>query len=261
MYTVYKHIIPNGKIYIGITGRNPKIRWQNGLGYKKNKLFYRAIQKYGWENIQHEILYENITKEQAEILEIELILKYKSNNSKYGYNVSNGGKSSNYHSEQTKNIISNKIKEKWLDNEYRNAITKQLKGKSISKEQRKMISEKLKGRKLTQETKEKISCATKGKTNFKGKHHSKKTRKLLSKLRMGTKNPMYGKKLSNKRKEQISKQNQIKVICLDTGIIYNSIKECSKKTNSNKTCISLNCKGKLKTTNNLHFAYYVERRQ
>lgn len=26
-YSVYEHICPNGKRYIGITGRNPKIRW------------------------------------------------------------------------------------------------------------------------------------------------------------------------------------------------------------------------------------------
>ena len=46
-YTVYKHIFPNDKIYIGITCNSPKTRWGNqGYGYK-NQLVGRAIKKYG----------------------------------------------------------------------------------------------------------------------------------------------------------------------------------------------------------------------
>lgn len=33
MRTVYKHTSPSGKVYIGITGREPKLRWDNGNGY------------------------------------------------------------------------------------------------------------------------------------------------------------------------------------------------------------------------------------
>ena len=62
-WKVYKHKAPNEKIYIGITSQDPERRWQNGYGYATQQLFWRAIQKYGWENIQHEILEENLTKE------------------------------------------------------------------------------------------------------------------------------------------------------------------------------------------------------
>lgn len=34
-YYVYKHIFPNGKVYIGITCKKPIYRWNNGNGYKK----------------------------------------------------------------------------------------------------------------------------------------------------------------------------------------------------------------------------------
>ena len=34
-YTVYKHICPNNKVYIGITVKKPEVRWNKGLGYKK----------------------------------------------------------------------------------------------------------------------------------------------------------------------------------------------------------------------------------
>ena len=35
-FCVYKHTCPNGKVYIGITGKKPKHRWgKDGSGYKK----------------------------------------------------------------------------------------------------------------------------------------------------------------------------------------------------------------------------------
>lgn len=90
-YTVYMHICPNNKKYIGITKQLPEKRWKCGNGYRTQEHFKRAIQKYSWKNIQHIILFTNLTKEEACKKEIELIAKYKSNNYKYGYNVSSGG--------------------------------------------------------------------------------------------------------------------------------------------------------------------------
>lgn len=90
-YTVYKHVCPNSKVYIGITSVNPKYRWNSGRGYSTNNHFFRAIKKYGWNNIKHEILFEGLSKEEAEQKEIELIKLYNSNNSQYGYNKSTGG--------------------------------------------------------------------------------------------------------------------------------------------------------------------------
>lgn len=94
-FCLYKHTCPNGKIYIGITSQNPLYRWNSGNGYSRNKYFFNAIQKYGWENIKHEILFENLKQEEAEHKEIELIAKYKSNQKEYGYNISTGGNGAN----------------------------------------------------------------------------------------------------------------------------------------------------------------------
>jgi group I intron endonuclease len=91
-FTVYEHLnSKNGKRYIGITSQALSRRFRNGEGYKSCVLFYRAIQKYGWDNFNHNILYKNLTKEEACQKEKELINKYKSNNPDFGYNLLSGG--------------------------------------------------------------------------------------------------------------------------------------------------------------------------
>lgn len=91
-YFVYKHTnLINNKVYIGITKQKPNRRWHNGLGYKNNKYFFSSIQKYGWKNFKHEILYKNLSFEEANIKEIELIEKYDSTNRNKGYNIHTGG--------------------------------------------------------------------------------------------------------------------------------------------------------------------------
>lgn len=93
MFTVYLHRNKtNGKVYVGITSKSPKRRWKNGLGYSDQSLFWRAIVKYGWDNFEHEILFENLTQEEAESLERKLISKYRSNERKFGYNLADGGR-------------------------------------------------------------------------------------------------------------------------------------------------------------------------
>lgn len=91
LYIVYEHISPSNKKYIGITCQIPEHRWRNGNGYKENPAFYNAIQKYGWENFQHNILFENLTAEEAAEKEKELIQKYMTLDKNYGYNILSGG--------------------------------------------------------------------------------------------------------------------------------------------------------------------------
>ena len=59
-YTLYEHIFPDGKRYIGITCQAVNARWKKGLGYETQSKVYEAIQKYGWDNIQHLILVSGI---------------------------------------------------------------------------------------------------------------------------------------------------------------------------------------------------------
>lgn len=91
-YCVYKITNKlNGKIYIGMS-KNLKNRWSaNGIHYKQSKRFYNAIQKYGWNNFNKEILVDNLSFEEACSLEKENIVKYNSRNRYVGYNIAEGG--------------------------------------------------------------------------------------------------------------------------------------------------------------------------
>lgn len=144
-YTVYMHVCPNNKKYIGITKLKPNDRWVNGKGYKTCVLFNNAIKKFGWDNIQHIILFKNLTKEEAEEKEIKLIKKYESNNRKYGYNIENGGHV-NCVNEDTKNKISKTMKEKEIYKSNPNCFRKGHKpwmaGKKHTAETLKIIKEK-----------------------------------------------------------------------------------------------------------------------
>lgn len=90
-YSVYKHTFPNGKVYIGITCQKPEDRWDKGKGYLGQPRMARAIVEYGWDNIEHKVLFDELTEEEAKQLEASLISEYNSNNIKYGYNVSASG--------------------------------------------------------------------------------------------------------------------------------------------------------------------------
>ncbi len=198
-YKLYTHITPNNKRYFGITSQKEvSSRWNNGNGYKHQVLFFRAIQKYGWDNIQHIILVENLSKNWACQLERDLIWKYQSNTPKCGYNMTDGGDGiSGYrmtdeqrekiriasvgrkHTEASKLKMSIIAKNRIISEEERERRSKCLsktmkgraphnKGKRMSKEFREQISERMKGTKHhtqphSEEAKRKISEHLKGK--------------------------------------------------------------------------------------------------
>lgn len=89
-YSVYVHVTPESKLYVGMS-KEPETRYgYNGNHYKKQPAFYEAIQKYGWHNIDHYVITDELTEEEAEALEREAIQKLKAITE--GYNRQEGGK-------------------------------------------------------------------------------------------------------------------------------------------------------------------------
>ena len=185
-YFVYKHTTPSGKVYIGITCQKLSQRWANGKGYKNQRIFANSIQKYGWDNIKHDIVCEELTKEQAEQMEIELIAKYKSQGISLNASIGGGLVRGWHQTEETKQIIS-KLYSGSGNPQY---------GKPHSVEHNRKISESLKGRPRPQEVRNKISASHKGKP----KSESHKT--AISK--------------SIKGRKFIHKDGQLKQVCPET---------------------------------------------
>lgn len=119
-YIVYRHTCPNGKCYIGITGRSMIERWNGGHGYDE-QFFGKAIRKYGAENITHEILHKGLTLEEAARLEQIEIAKHKSNDPAFGYNCTDGGEGSTGHkpSDEVRKKYSQNAKRMWQNPEIR----------------------------------------------------------------------------------------------------------------------------------------------
>ena len=179
-YCVYRHTFPNGKVYIGYTGQNPTDRWCGGIGYKHQQLVYRAILKYGWDNIRHEVIAYGLTHEQAVAMEIELIKAYDSMNPERGYNTTAGGDGrldcrgekhpmyGRHHTEESRRKMSESkrghpspLKGKHLSDEHREKLRQANLGKKHqrSPEWREKVAESNRGLKRSDETKRRIALS------------------------------------------------------------------------------------------------------
>lgn len=108
-----------------------------------------------------------------------------------------------------------------------------------------------------------------------GKHHTEETKKKISETQKGENNPMYGKHHNEEAKSKISKANKgrkcseehkkklkeagsKKVICIEMGIVFDSMTEASEVLNVSRCNISGCCTGKRKTAGGFHWKYYEE---
>lgn len=221
MYTVYIHTNKeNNKCYIGITAQSILNRWKNGNGYKSQKLFYRAIQKYGWNNFEHIIFAENLSKEKAYETEIALIALYKTNDRSHGYNISNGGEKTTL-------------------------------GMKLSNEARKNMSDSHKGKKQPKELVKKRTLKISGTNHWLyGKHWDETTKEKM-------RNAKLGKKQSKNQIENAAKSRWKQIECIEIGEIYPSVKEAAKKLGLRRNVISEAARGKngRKSTGGYHFRY------
>lgn len=105
-YCVYIHTTPSGKVYIGITSKPVEKRWLNGRGYRRNEHFWNAIQKYGWDNIEHTVLASGLSKEEASEVEKMYISLFRSHEIKHGYNLTEGGETGIVHTMESRRKLS-----------------------------------------------------------------------------------------------------------------------------------------------------------
>jgi group I intron endonuclease len=152
-YSVYLHTTPSEKVYVGITNQRINHRWgKDGNNYKK-QAFGRAVNKYGWDNIQHEVLFVGLTLEEAEAKEKELIAKYRANDRRYGYNCTDGGGVCHYN-DDTKKRISDSLTGRKLTEEHKKNIGNGSRGRAVSDETRRKIGDKHRNKTVSDEARE-----------------------------------------------------------------------------------------------------------
>lgn len=274
VWTVYMHKNKiNGKMYIGITSRPPEVRWgNNGSQYTstKNPCFYNAIKKYGWDNFEHIILFENLTEQDAKSKERELIAKYHTcvyDDNKMGYNMTFGGEGLLGHvaSEETRRKMSesktgekNSFYGKHHSDEAKQKMSQDRQGKNTGEENP------FYGRTHSEETKQKLSEYASERTGDKNPNYGSHTL-------AGENHPMYGKHLSNETKKKISESRKGKysgkespnakaVYCYETNKVYGTTKEASKELKIDASSIGKLCKGTYKGDNirGYHLRYATE---
>lgn len=152
-WTLYIHILKNNpeRVYIGITSQKVKDRWDYGRGYLRCPKMNQAIEKFGWDGFEHKILLSNLTKEEAEKLEKQYIIKYDSLNK--GFNTSPGG---NLQSEESLQKMSNSLKQ------YYNEFGHPWKNRKHTDATKEKIRQSHLGLKASEETKKKMSEAHTG---------------------------------------------------------------------------------------------------
>lgn len=248
-YAVYIHINKiNNKKYIGITQQKLKKRWgSNGIGYKNNVYFWRAIKKYGWDNFDHLILFENINELTAKETEKYLISKYNTCNVNYGYNISFGGDGTYgyHHTDETKEKIRIKSSQHKHTNETKKLLSNMssIKVVQLSKSDGSLIN-----------IFDSMILAGK-ETGISDKHISR----CCNKERKSTGGfywMFYNEYVSNGFDNSLfNNDNCRKVICLETNEVFNSIKEASVIKNIHNVSIFNCCKGKSKTAGGYKWMY------
>lgn len=230
-WIIYMYTFPSGKRYIGKTKRTLSERQgYNFTGYENCTVLWKAIQKYGIENIRQEILFENyMTDEYASRLERICILLFKVNcnkfvNPKFGYNLTDGGDGLlGWHPDEDRlETLRLQMYE----------FAEKRRGTHPSEETRKKQSEAKRGKKrcpLSESTKEKISIANSRK-NMSEETHIRR---------------------SNSKKKKVVATHKIS----KEKIIFDSCEEVAKYFNVGFPTVSRWCKKLRKPSVDYNFDY------
>lgn len=231
LYVIYKFTSPSNKSYIGMT-KNIKIRIRIHLqDSKKEKYkhyrFYKAINKYGFNNFKFEILAQNLLFEQATKMEI-MFIKWFNTKTPYGYNLTEGGEGT--------------VGYTCSDNE-RFRRSEHAKNYKHSAESKQKISKSNMGKIMSKTAREKISKANKGKTrSLECRLAMKISHKGVSGIKKGTKFNLNAaqRECYRKRIAKINTNKQLRykitnlvsypIKCIETGTIFDSIKMAAERT-------------------------------
>lgn len=210
----------NNKVYIGQTIKTSAQRFANHIYDLNHNIHHsehlqRSYNKYGKDSLLFEVIETIIDLAIIDDREIYWISFYNSVNPEFGYNRQYGG--------QVNKVCSLETRAK---------ISKSLIGNQNTK-----------GKKLTLEHKDKIRQSTIKRNT--GRKHSEITKRKIGDAFRGEKSVFYGKPGVNRRK----------VICLNTGEIYESATKAALALKCDRSTICAICRKEIIQTKGLKFEY------
>ena len=279
-YTVYKLTDPDGKVYIGCTGKPVEERWKKGRGYSRDTPIRRAIDEIGWENFKTEILCEKLIKEGAEKLERWFIAFYDSSDPEKGYNRFLGGLGKGAHMSKITRQLSRESKNRLYeehpevkarirktvndlfanDPTYRERVSK---GVLAAYEKDPTIKERLSeiSRELWQDPEYRERCSAYRRAASENPDLAEKQRAIQK--RFFQEHPERKEEISRRMKEYLSKpgnrafvesdRHAKPVICVETGEYFPSQLAAEKATGYSG--IHKACKGQKYTSGGYHWKY------
>ncbi|MGL5711393.1 MAG: NUMOD3 domain-containing DNA-binding protein [Paraclostridium sp.] len=235
---VYKYTFPNGKVYIGITNNEKERKYRHKIIHNKeghskyNLLINKAFRKYGYDNVEYEVICRCRNYKTAKIMEMNYIKQYRSYanypNSN-GYNLTLGG-------EGTLGFVYSEESRRKMSESQKGRVSPH-KGKQIWRDK---IHPRL-GTKHSDESKKKISESKKGtpswnkgmkfddptKHNRYGTKHSEEAIRKMSDVKkgkkMGSENP-FAKPKEHYETKLISR-TEFKRRCKVQGWIFEDFSE------------------------------------
>lgn len=273
VFYIYKHTTPNGKVYIGFTSQKPEERWAKGRGYRTQKVFYRAINKYGWENITHEIIDEASSLEEAREKEKEYIQQFNSNNKEFGYNLTAGGEGTLGYRlpKELVEQISKRMKEQQNTPEAKLKVSKEAKERWKDEKYKKMMASRSSKRQKEYYSTHPHKGSPLDRTGY---HHSDDNKEKMSDIKRERikNNPEYREKVvESLKKARGARKNystQPKgadhkrskaVRCIETGVVYVNAREACRQTGINYNSISMVCNHRiLHTAGGYHWEFVNE---
>jgi group I intron endonuclease len=240
----------NHKVYIGQTRHSPNGRWKEHIyelenHKKKNKKFQVAWDKYGLTSFEFSVIEECVVSE-LDDREIYYISKYDS--FKNGYNATTGGNQvmhNQKHTPESLRRMSVKSKENWADASFRKKMMQRpvYFGEEAPRATRVICVNDNKIFKTLLEAGEhygiglkKVSSVCTGKCAYTGLEETGR------KLEFAYYEPGETYKLKNVK--HCNEKSKVK--CLNTGIVYDSIKEAGDSTGAPSASISHVCHGERK---------------
>lgn len=236
MYTIYKYTNKvNNKVYIGQTSKSLKERAQaNGRNYRECRRFYNAILKYSWDSFIPEVLEVVDTVEMANEREQYYIALYNSTDDRFGYNIAMGG-DNKLMSKSTRELISNKAKDRYLDKTANPMYGRKHSTEAIEKQRAKKLGSNNPMYGTTWSDTQRQRCGTRGK-----------------KLNLSDEQ----RDTIRKRAAFIGKTTGLRaVICIEDKAIFQSVQEAASQYGVAKSTLCGHLRGHQKTCCGKHFEY------